>query len=188
MPRRPLLCSFTLRAVFIATGLGLFGPRPQARADSSDVSLLFVTKTQLYSQDSPGNPTLRANPFAFEAGAVATPLRPNGITSGQVTPPGGTAKVLTNLGGGSFFFDGGTFAKKAALTAAYPDTGSPLYAFVLQTVTSPPQVNDSVAITGDLYPTNVPKLLSGTWSSGALQVDATAGYPFMWNDVAPFVS
>ena len=143
MTRRLLLSSLALRAGLIATSLGLLGVLPEARADSSDVSLLFVTKTQLYLQDSSANPVLRENPFAFEAGA--TPARPGTILSGQFTPPGGTARTLTNLGGGNLFFDGGTFATQAALDAAFLNG---TYAFVLQTVspTSPTPYNDTVTI------------------------------------------
>ena len=167
----------------MAGGLCLFGALPKARGDSTDVSLLFVTKTQLYLQNSPANPTLRANPFAFEAGA--TPARANSIVSGQFTPTGGATRTLAPLGGGNFFFDGGTFSTQAALDAAFPNG---TYSFGLQTVTAPTSFSDSVSITGNTYPTNVPKLLNGTWSNGGLQVDATQNYLFTWNDIAPFVS
>jgi hypothetical protein len=182
--RHPL-CSVALRVALIAAGFGLFGTLPEVRGDASDVSLLFVTKTQLYLQNSPGNPVLRPNPFAFEAGA--TPARPNTILSGQFTAPGAAARTLTNLGGGNLFFDGGTFATQVLLDGAFPNGN---YAFSLQTVTpvSPTTYNDSVSIANNQYPTNVPKLSNGTWVSGALQIDATAGYPFSWNDIAPFVS
>ncbi|HEX4640086.1 MAG TPA: hypothetical protein VH252_01790, partial [Chthoniobacterales bacterium] len=182
MPRRNQLCSVAL----IAWGLCWFGAVQQARANANDVSLLFVTKKQLYLQNSPSNPALRANPFAFEAGA--TPAVTNSILSGQFTPPNGTARTLTNVGGGNLFFDGGTFPTMAALNAAFPNSATTLYNFSLQTVTAPAAFNDSVSITNDQYPTNVPKILNGTWSSGALQVDATQNYNFTWNDIAPFVA
>jgi hypothetical protein len=179
MLRRNSRCSVALLA-----GV-LFCAVPEAWAAPSDVSLIFVTKTQLYLQNSPGNPVLRANPFAFEAGA--TPAQANSIISGQFTPPSGTPRTFTNLGGGNLFFDGGTFPTLAALNTAFPNSAATLYNFSLQTVTAPTAFSDSVSITNDQYPTNIPKILSGTWSGGALQVDATQNYSFTWNDIAPFV-
>ena len=116
--------SVALRVALIAAGFGLFGALPEVRGDASDVSLLFVTKTQLYLQNSPGNPVLRPNPFAFEAGA--TPARSNSILGGQFTPPGGTARTLTNLGGGNFFFDGGS--NRLTVARAFIDCISLLFA------------------------------------------------------------
>lgn len=159
----------------------LFGTNPLAFGDQSDVSLLFVRKSKLYSQVDGSAPTLQTNPFTFQAGA--SPTGANRITSAQFTPPGGTPKIMTNIGGGTFFFDGGRFASQAALNTAFLNG---TYTFNLQTVTIPQAYSDSVTIgsLGDLYP-NIPTQQNGTWSSGALQVDATKLYTFNWNDVSP---
>jgi hypothetical protein len=152
---------------------------PNVHADATDVSLLFVRKSQLYRQIDGAAPEAQANPFTFEAGA--NPTGSNRITGAQFTPPGGAVKVMNNIGAGVFFFDGGRFASQAALDAAFPNG---TYAFSLQTVTAPATYNDSIA-TGNLYPTDVPTQQNGTWSSGGLQVDATKAYTFNWNDVSP---
>src|SRR5436305_452562 len=182
MPLRYSLRSFALRVVFVATGLGLACAAREAQADVSDVSLLFVTKTKLYFQDSSANPLLRQIPFGFKAGA--TPSKANSIISGQFTPPGGTATILTNIGGGNLFFDGGTFATQAELDAAYPNSGRLFYNFALQTITGQATYNDSVAIASN-FAVNVPKVQNGTWSSGGLQIDATRLYTLTSNDISP---
>jgi hypothetical protein len=155
-----------------------------ARADATDISLLFVKKSQLYRQVDGSSPTLQSNPFTFQAGA--NPTGANRITSAQFAPPTpsgtpGAPIAMTDIGSGTFFFDGGRFATQAALDAAFPNG---TYAFSLQTVTGTPTYNDTVT-TGNVYPTNTPRQQNGTWSNGGLQVDATKAYTFNWNDVSP---
>jgi hypothetical protein len=182
MPRRLKLRSLAFRVLFVVAGLCLVAAR-QARGDATDVSVLFVTKTQLFLQNGPAQGVPRPNPFAFEAGA--TPSRPNTIVSGTFTAPSAVARTFTNLGGGNLFFDGGTFASMAALNAVFLSGN---YNFNLQTTTAPTAYADFVTLTGDTYPTNVPRILSGTWSGGALQVDSTKNYAMSWNDIAPTTS
>jgi hypothetical protein len=182
--RSPQRTGFLPFRIALALGaISLFGPTPEARADATDVSLLFVTKTQLFLQNSPNNPLPRTNPFRFDAGA--TPTGANRITSAQFTPPGGTAKTMTNSGGGTFVFDGGTFATQAALDAAFQNG---TYNFSLQTTTGVQTYNDSIALTGNTYPANTPKILNGNWALGGLQIDSTQTYSFSWNDISPFTA
>jgi hypothetical protein len=166
-------------ALLLVAGAALvLALEPSARADGTDVSLLSVTKTELYLQNSSANPALQANPFTFDT--AANPTGANRIVSAQFLPPGGTLETMTK-GRANFSFDGGNFATMAALNAAFPNG---TYNFALQTSTPPTAFNDTISITGDTYP-NIPKILNGTWSSGALQIDATQSYSITWNDVSP---
>ncbi len=183
MPLSPLVLILPARlsrAFLIAAGVLLsFALAPGVYADASDVSLLFVTKTQLFLQNSQINPVQQTNPFRFDAGA--NPVSSGRITSAQFTPPGGTVTIMTNSGG-NFVFNGGTFATEAALDAAFLNG---TYNFSLQTTTGTATYLDSILLTGNTYPANTPKILNGTWSLGGLQIDSTQSYGFTWNDVSP---
>jgi hypothetical protein len=169
------------RLAVVATALFALGLIPRAHADSTDVTVVSVTKAQLYQQTSPANPVAKTNPFTFNAAALAS--RANSIASGQVQPPGGTVQNMNGDGRGNFFFDGGNFATLATLNTAFPNG---LYNFLLQTVTAPTLFNPRVTLTGDSYPATVPKITNTTWSSGGLQVDATQNFTFTWSAFAGF--
>src|SRR5437764_4825936 len=165
-----------------ASALFTLGLIPGARADSTDVSVVSVTKAQLYLQNSTANPIARTNPFTFKALALAS--RPNSITSARIqAPPGAAFQTMTGDVLGNFAFDGGNFSTLAALSAAFPNG---LYNFQLQTVTVPSAFSPVVNLVGDAYPTTVPKITNTTWSSGALQVDVTQNFTFTWNNFAGF--
>jgi hypothetical protein len=181
-------CRAQLALLLVVAGAAVFlALEPSARADSTDLSLLFVTKTELYLQNSPANPVVQLNPFTVKVGANHAANRPNGIVSGvvQKPPPLNTFQNLTNDGTGNFVLVGGNFADVASLNASFPNG---TYNFTLQTLTAPTTYNDSVSIAGDTYPNNIPKILNGTWSSGGLQIDPTQSYSFNWNDISPTAS
>ena len=155
----------------------------QSGSGDFDVGLVYVNKTQSFQQKGPGtsNVTPKTNPFSFQLGANARV--PNGLVSGQFRLPT-PATVFQNLSkdaAGNLSFNGGSFATQAALNAAFPN-GSYLFNFV--TASAPVNYSATVPITGDAYPNVSPLINAGTWSSGALQVDATQIYNFSWNQVA----
>ena len=178
--RKPSQLRF--RTAVVATALCALGVIPRAHADSTDVSVVSVTKAQLFQQNSPNPPVARTNPFTFKAFALAS--KTNSITSARIqAPPGGAFQTMTGDGLGNFAFDGGNFATLAALNAAFPNG---LYNFQLQTITVPTAFSPTVNLVGDAYPTTVPRITNTTWSSGALQVDATQNFAFTWNTFAGF--
>lgn len=157
---------------------------PGVFANDTDISLIFVNKTQHYQQTGPTAPVLKPNPFSFRLGANDNASRPNSIVSGMFAlPPNGTFQNMTNDGAGNFFFDGGTFASLAALNAAFPDG---TYRFILETVTPPTTYNASVPIAGDAYVNAVPQILNGTWSSRGFQFNPTQPFTITWNSFTPF--
>jgi hypothetical protein len=158
--------------------LVLLGPAPSVRANNTDVTNVFVNKTQFYQQTSPANLVLRTNPFNIQLGAFAT--RPNSILSGVFQKPGsgGATQALNNDGAGNLSFDGGSFPSLATLNQAFPNG---TYLFNLQTVTPTTAYNASVPITGDAYPVTLPKIISGTWATGGLQIDSAKSFSFAWN-------
>src|SRR5437588_2932828 len=165
-----------------ASALFTLGLIPGARADSTDVLDVYVTKGQLYQQTSPANPVARTNPFTFKTAALAS--RPNSITSARFFVPGASSfQSMTGDGLGNFAFDGGRFASLTALNMAFPNG---TYNFQLQTVTVPTAFAPSVTLTGDSYPITVPKITNTAWASGALQVDATQNFTFTWSPFAGF--
>ena len=178
--RKPSQLRF--RTAVVATALCALGVIPRAHADSADVSIVSVTKAQLFQQNSPNPPVARTNPFTFKAFALAS--KTNSITSARIqAPPGGAFQTMTGDGLGNFAFDGGNFATLTALNAAFPNG---LYNFQLQTITVPTAFSPTVNLVGDAYPTTVPRITNTTWSSGALQVDATQNFAFTWNTFAGF--
>src|SRR6476620_5702271 len=108
MSRRHQLFSIALRVFCLAGSLPLLCPAPQARADSSDISLLYIRKRQFYRQIDGSPPVRDTNPFVFVAGANPTGV--NRITSVLITPPRRPPRAMNNVGGGTFLFDGGRFA------------------------------------------------------------------------------
>lgn len=177
-PFRPLWFRIAGRLVFVATTLLALGFIPLARADQSDVSLLYVDKIQAFQQTSQNTPVLETNPFSFKIGANRNPTRPNSIQSGTVQKPNpGGVLTLANDGSGNFVLQGGNFATAAELNAVFPN-GS--YVFNLQTVTPPTAYSNTVSITGDFYPTTIPRITSGTWASGGFQVEPAQSTFVSW--------
>src|SRR6476646_5075987 len=146
-PYRPGISRcWTIPAVVVLGVISLFGISPPAYGDQSDVSVLFVRKSKLYSQVDGSAPILQTNPFTFQAGA--NPTGANRITSAQLNPPTpsgtpGAPIAMTNIGSSTFFFDGGRFASQAALNTAFLNG---IYTFGLQTVTGTKPYTDSVSI------------------------------------------
>src|SRR5438067_5545270 len=170
------------RPIVVAAALFALSLIQSADADSTDVSVVSVTKAQLYLQNSTANPIARTNPFTFKALALAS--RPNSITSARIqAPPGAAFQTMTGDGLGNFAFDGGNFATLAALNAAFPNG---LYNFQLETITLPTAFRPTVNLVGDAYPATVPRITNNTWSSGELQIDATQNFAFTWNTFAGF--
>jgi hypothetical protein len=130
-----------------------------------------------YSQTDPTTPVTQSNPFSIRIDAV--PARANSITSGTVQvptiPPAN--RTLTQDPFGNFVFQGGDFADLASLNAAFPN-GS--YVFNLQTVGAPTAFTNNVNITGDSYPATIPRITSGTWSSGGYQLDPRVPNTVSW--------
>src|SRR6476646_6461063 len=92
---------WTNLAVAALAAISLWGINPAAYADQSDVSVLSLRKSKLYSQVDGSAPTLQTNPFTFQAGA--NPTAANRITSAQFNPPTpsgtpGAPIAMTNIG------------------------------------------------------------------------------------------
>ncbi len=167
------------RVALVAAGFFAVAIAPFAKADDADVSLLYVEKTQRYLQAASPPPTVRPNPFTIKIGANHGSSRPNGITSGtvQIPPPLNTISDLTNDGSGNFILQGGNFPDVASLNASFPNGR---YFFQLQTATNPTSFANNVSISGDSYPTTVPRITGATWATGGLQVDASQNYLVSW--------
>jgi len=171
-----------LRLGVVTSALFALGLIRSGYADSTDVSVVSVNKAQLYQQTSPANPVARTNPCTFKALALASGA--NRITSARIqAQPGAAFQTMNGDGAGNFAFDGGNFANVAALNAAFPNG---IFNFQLQTVTAPTAFNPSVNLTGDSYPTTVPKITNTNWASGALQIDPTQNFTFAWSPFAGF--
>src|SRR5688500_16881260 len=93
----PIIRSYRVRLahLLVPAAAILFSPVPKAHADATDISLLFVTKTVLYSQNSPADPAVQPNGFTFDAGAIA--VAPGRILSAQFTPPKRSTRTMTNV-------------------------------------------------------------------------------------------
>ncbi len=176
-PPRSASSGRTLRVALAGAGLFTVVLAQVAQADQTDVSLLYVDKSQHYLQKSQNPPALRTNPFSVQLGANRSPSRPNGIVSGTVQKPNGT-QTLINDGNGNFILPGGNFASAAALNSLFPNGP---YTFNLQTSTAPQQyTSPPITITGDFYPITVPTITNGFWSSGGLQLDSTKLNTISW--------
>src|SRR5437763_15242581 len=144
-----------------------------------DVSLVYVHKTERFQQTTINTPVAATNPFSLKLGANARTT--NSITSGQFRIPPVTSAFqnLNNDGLGNLSFVSGNFATAAALNTAFPNG---TYAFILVTATTPTTYTPSIPIgPSDAYPSTIPRITGGTFSSGALQVDSTLNYNFSWN-------
>jgi len=149
-----------------------------AQTGDADVTQVYVTKTQLSQQTSSASPTPAPSPFTIRLGANGLPTRPNAISSGFFQKPGSPALLnLSSDGNGNVFLDGGRFSSLTALNAAFPNGP---YEFNLQTATNPIAYNASFQIINDEYPTTRPRITSGTWASGGLQIDPAQSFTFTW--------
>ena len=150
----------------------------QSQVGDADVRLVYVNKIQLFQQTSPTTPTPAPNPFTIKLGADGVPTRPNAISSGIFQKPGSSALLnLNSDGAGNVFFEGGRFATLAELNAAFPNGR---YDFNLQTATTPFGYSAFVTINNDSYPGTTPRITSGTWATGGLQIDPAQSFTFTW--------
>jgi len=170
-------------AATAAGGLFFAVAIPPASADVNDIADIFLIKAQENRQTSPADPLAITNPFSFQVGA--NPRAVNSILSAAFQSPAAPFRNMDPLGGGNFYFFGGSFATLAALNAAFP---SGTYNFAFQTVTPPTGYNTPVLFTGDNYPSTVPKILNTEWVSGALQIDSTNDFVFACNIFSPFAT
>ena len=169
---------FRLAAAASALLILAWAPNASAQTGDSDVTLVYVNKTQIFQQTSSASPTPAPSPFTIRLGANGLPTRPNAISSGFFQKPGSPALLTLNSdGAGNVFLDGGRFPTLAALNAAFPNG---TYQFNLQTATAPAGYGPSVTINNDLYPTATPRITSGTWATGGLQIEATQAFTFQW--------
>ena len=175
----PRLC---LATAAVSGLLFVFGIQP-ARADVNDIADIFLIKAQENRQTSTADPLTTTNPFSFQVGA--NPRAPNSILSAAFQSPSGPIRNMDPIGGGNFYFFGGTFATLATLNASFPNGA---YNFAFQTVTPPTSYNPIVMFTGDNYPSTVPKILNPAWVSGALQIDSTRDFAFSCNTFSPFAT
>jgi Putative Ig domain len=184
-----LLCqgrNFSRRCVTMAAVSGILfslGLIQHARADVNDVADIFLIKANNNHQMSPANPLPKTNPFTFAVGANPRTSTPPSILSATFQAPSQPVQSMPGDGQGNFYFDGGGFATLASLNAAFPNG---TYNFSFQTITPPTAFNPQVVFTGDNYPSTIPKILNGQWSSGGFQVDPTQSFTFNSNSFSPF--
>lgn len=177
--------NFSRPGIVIAVAAVLFscGLVRDAQADVNDVAGFFLIKANDHHQMSPANPLPKTNPFTFAVGANPRTSTPPSIVSATFQAPSQPVRAMGGDGTGNFFFSQGGFPTLASMNTAYPNGN---YIFSFQTITPPTAFNPQLLFTGDNYPSTVPKILNGQWSTGGFQIDATQSFTFSTNSFSPF--
>jgi hypothetical protein len=187
---RPRSIHFS-RALALLAGLTA---ATHAFAGGTSVSFYGIDKRVNYAQvtDSGTMPSLGIDPrdplgsFVFDANVNGFGLAsiPAPVLSGPaVASP--ISLILDGSDGGWHNYGSGApaynFASKSAMDAAYPNG---TYSFNVNT--TPVTLTLGGTLNADRYPAEIPTVTNGTWSGGALVLDAANSFTFNFNSFSDY--
>lgn len=149
-------------------------------AGSSDVTDVYIGKSQAFLQFGTGDPVIENGGYGIFSEVDAAQF--GSVLSASFAAPGRSFVNLSPDSAGNFAAVG-KFDTPAARDSAFPDGP---YTFNIQTATSPTTFAPTINVS-QRYP-NLPKLLNTNWYSVVIQYDSRNDFNFNWNSFSGFQS